>query len=120
MDGDERALDRIAAGLLKPLPWNFVERPWGGMLILANKGLCPLPDQARVTGSGLGEAFEIAAYDADEEARAYPGRLRFEDGSELALPALLRRHAEVLLGPALARAHGGAFPLLPKTLDVKE
>ncbi|HEX7081774.1 MAG TPA: hypothetical protein VF329_12240 [Gammaproteobacteria bacterium] len=120
MDGDERALDRVAAGLLKPLAWNFVERPWGGMRIRAYKGLCPLPDQARLTGSGLGEAFEIAAYDADEEARAYPSRLRFEDGSELALPALLRRHADVLLGPALARAHGGAFPLLPKTLDVKE
>ncbi len=84
------------------------------------KGLCPLPDQARLTGFGLGESFEIAACDEDEEARAHPSRLRFEDGSELSLPVLLARHAGTLLGPAWVRRHGANFPLLPKLLDVKE
>ncbi len=84
------------------------------------KGLCPLPEQPRLTGCGLGESFEIAACDEDEEARAHPSRLRFEDGSELPLPALLARHAAALLGPAWVRRHGGTFPLLPKLLDVKE
>lgn len=120
LEGEEAVLERTASCLLKPLPCNFVERPWGGMRIREYKGSCPLPDQPRVTGAGLGEAFEIAAYDADDEARAHPSRLRFEDGSQLALPALLRRHATRFLGDALADAHGGAFPLLPKTLDVAE
>ena len=120
MDGEEATLNEVASGILKPSPCNFVERPWGGVRIREYKRLCPLPDQASVTGAGLGEAFEISAYDADEEARAHPSRLRFEDGSELALPALLRRHATRFLGPRLAAAHGGAFPLLPKTLDVRE
>jgi len=120
MDGDEAVLDEVSSRLLKPLPCNFVERPWGGMRIREYKRVCPLPDQPAVTGAGLGEAFEIAAYDADEEARAHPSRLRFEDGSTVALPALLRRHPARFLGQALADAYGGAFPLLPKTLDVRE
>src|SRR5690554_1998923 len=120
LDGDARTAERIGAGLLKTSPCNFVERPWGGMRIREYKGVCPLPDQPELTGSGLGEAFEIAAYDADDEAREHPSRVRFEDGSEAALPALLRRHAERWLGPELADRHGGAFPLLPKTLDVRE
>ncbi len=120
IEGDEAALAEAASGILKPLRCNFVERPWGGMRMREYKGVCALPDQPRVTGMGLGEAFEIAAFDADDEARAHPSRVRFADGSELALPALLRRHAARFLGPALADAHGGAFPLLPKTLDVRE
>jgi len=120
MDGEEAVLSEVASGILKPLPCNFVERPWGGMRIREYKRLCPLPDQPLVTGAGLGEAFEIAAYDADEEARAHPSRLRFQDGSQLALPALLRRHPTRFLGPSLGDAHGGSFPLLPKTLDVRE
>ena len=120
LDGDARVAERIATGLLKTSPCNFVERPWGGMRIRAYKGVCPLPDQPALTGAGLGEAFEISAYDADDEAREHPSRVRFEDGSEAALPALLRRHAERWLGPELADRHGGAFPLLPKTLDVRE
>lgn len=119
-DGERAVVDRVAAGLLKPLRCNFVERPWGGMRIREYKGVCPLPDQSALTGTGLGEAFEISAYDADDEAREHPSRIRFEDGSEAALPALLRRHAERLLGRELADRHGGAFPLLPKTLDVRE
>jgi mannose-6-phosphate isomerase class I len=120
MDGDAAAVDTVASAILKPHPCNFVERPWGGMRIRAYKRVFPLPDQPALTGAGLGEAFEIAAYDADEEARAHPSRLRFADGSGLALPALLRRHASRLLGEELADAHGGGFPLLPKTLDVRE
>src|SRR5690606_23570815 len=120
MDGDEAVLDEVSSRLLKPLPCNFVERPWGGMRIREYKRVCPLPDQPGITGAGLGEAFEIAAFDADEEARAHPSRLRFADGSGLALPALLRRHPVRFLGQALADAYGGAFPLLPKTLDVRE
>src|SRR5690606_28446377 len=120
MDGDEAVLNEVASGILKPIPCNFVERPWGGMLIREYKRLCPLPDQARIAGAGLGEAFEIAAYDADEEARAHPSRIRFEDGSQVALPALLRRHSVRFLGQPLSDAYGGAFPLLPKTLDIRE
>ena len=120
LDGDTGLAERIGTALLKTSPCNFVERPWGGMRIRAYKRLCPLPDQPALTGAGLGEAFEISAYDADDEAREHPSRVRFEDGSSAALPALLRRHAERWLGPELAERHGGAFPLLPKTLDVRE
>ncbi|MBN1237260.1 MAG: hypothetical protein JXB36_02100 [Gammaproteobacteria bacterium] len=120
LDGDSGLVDRLSAGLLKPLCNNFVERPWGGMRMRGYKGLCALPDQPAVTGAGLGEAFEIAAYDADDEARAHPSVLRFEDGSELALPRLLARHGDALLGPSFTSRYGGVFPLLPKTLDVKE
>lgn len=120
MDGDPVVLDQVAARLVKPLPYNFVERPWGGTRIREYKGIAAQLDQSVPRDARLGEAFEISAYDADEEARAYPSRIRFEDGSRLALPALLRRHAERLLGPELANAHGGGFPLLPKTLCVRE
>lgn len=120
MDGEEATLTEVASGILKPLRCNFVERPWGGMRIRKYKRLCPLPDQPLVSGFGLGEAFEISAYDADDEARAHPSRLRFDDGSSVALPALLRRHSARFLGQALSDAYGGAFPLLPKTLDVRE
>ena len=72
------------------------------------------------TGFGLGEAFEIAADDSDDEARQYPSRVRFADGSELTLPSLLATHADALLGPAFAQRYGARFPLLPKTLDIAE
>jgi len=97
-----------------------VERPWGGMLIRSFKGLCPLPDQSSVHGMGLGEAFEIAAWDEDDEARAHPSRLRFPDGSEITLPELLRECGNDLLGQEFVSRYGRAFPLLPKTLDIKE
>lgn len=118
--GDQEALGRIRANLLKPLKNNFVERPWGGMRIREFKGLCALPDQLAVTGLGLGEAFEIAAYGEDAEAREHPSRLRLEDGSELTLAELLERHAESLLGERFTARFGSRLPLLPKILDIKE
>jgi mannose-6-phosphate isomerase class I len=69
---------------------------------------------------GLGEAFEIAAYDEDEEAARYPSRLRLRDGSELTLAQLLSKHSEVFLGRELVARYGPRFPLLPKTLDIRE
>lgn len=119
-DGDAALVDRLASGLLIPLSNNFVERPWGGMRMRDYKGLCPLPAQPAIGGAGLGEAFEIAAYDADDEARSHPSLLRFEDGSTLELPDLLRQHGAVLLGSAFVERFGEGFPLLPKTLDIKQ
>src|SRR5690606_9843317 len=100
-DGDAALVDSLACGLLRPLPDNFVERPWGGMRMRGYKGVDAPVDQRTVGRSradtALGEAFEIAACDADAEARAHPSRLRFEDGSQITLPDLLRRHAPALL-----------------------
>ena len=53
-----------------------------------------------MNGLGIGEAFELAAYDADEEARRHPSRVMFADGSTLSLPVLLARHGGRLLGDA--------------------
>ena len=88
--GDKIAVAEAARTLLKPLKHNFVERPWGGALIRSFKGLYPLPDQPMMSGLGLGESFELSAWDDDAEARAHPSRLRFSDGSEVSLPELLR------------------------------
>ena len=68
----------------------------------------------------IGECFEIAADDRDAEARRYPSRIRFRDGSMATLPALLDAHAETLLGRPFVARHGKHWPLLPKTLDVVE
>ncbi len=118
--GDRGVAERMARGLVRPVRTNFVERPWGGSLIREFKGLCPLPEQRAVTGAGLGESFEIAACDEDPETRAYPSSVVLEDGSSVALPALLRAHAETLLGPRFVARFGASFPLLPKLLDIKE
>lgn len=118
LDGSEEVLESIASSPLKLRPDNFVARPWGGFKLHRYKGLETA--EGAMDPVRLGEAFEIAACDADAEARAYPSIVRFDDGSQLALPELLQRHAARLLGPGLAEAYGGAFPLLPKTLDVKE
>jgi len=120
LNGDRETLARVASRLLKPLKNNFVERPWGGTRIREFKRLAPLPDQRAATGMGLGEAFEIAAYDGDSEARQYPSRLRFEDGSEVSLARLLDRCADELLGSEFTERFGACVPLLPKTLDIKE
>ena len=120
LNGDRETLARVASRLLKPLKNNFVERPWGGTRMREYKRLAPLPDQRAVTGMGLGEAFEIAAYDGDSEARQYPSRLRFADGSEVSLARLLDRRAEGLLGSEFLERFGACVPLLPKTLNVKE
>ena len=120
LDGDRGMLASVSSRLLKPLNNNFVERPWGGTRIRQFKRLAPLPNQRAATGMGLGEAFEIAAYDGDSEARQYPSRLRFADGSELSLAKLLDRRAEELLGSEFAERFGRCVPLLPKTLNIKE
>jgi mannose-6-phosphate isomerase class I len=105
---------------LKPLKNNFVERPWGGTMMREFKRLAPLPDQRVMSGMGLGEAFEIAAFDTDTEARQYPSRVRTADGSLRSLPELLAERGEELLGRKFSSQFGTCIPLLPKTLNVKE
>jgi mannose-6-phosphate isomerase class I len=115
--GDRSLAARLAARLLRPVPGNFVARPWGGPAIRGFKDVAP----ASGAGDGpWGEAFEIAAYDADPEARAHPSRLALDDGSEISLPQLLSVHGAGILGAEFVARFGGCFPLLPKTLDVKE
>jgi len=67
-----------------------------------------------------GEAFEIAAYDDDAESRQFPSRLRFADGSEANLAEILARQPDGVLGSEFASLYGARFPLLPKTLNIKE
>lgn len=112
--GDAARVAQLATTLLKPLNDNLVERPWGGRRILDYKRLPGTPERR------FGEAFELAADDADLEARQYPSRVRFDDGSELTLPALLEVHGETLLGAAFVGRYGRRLPLLPKTLDIAE
>ena len=118
--GDAALASELAGELISPRRDNFVERPWGGTGMRRFKRLCELPAQLEVTGLGLGEAFEIAAYDADEEAAKYPSRLRLRDGSEITLSRLLATHGEILLGREFVGRYGARFPLLPKTLDIRE
>lgn len=114
-------VQRIASQIIKPLKNNFVERPWGGTRIREFKGLCPLPEQPLIGGSGIGESFEIAAFDGDSEAREFPSKVRLSDGSIVPLPRLLERHGELLLGKDfVARHEGRHYPLLPKFLDIQE
>ena len=120
MLGADDGLVRLASKLIKPLKNNFVERPWGGMQIREFKGLAPLLDQHAISGMGLGEAFEIAAFDNDYEASQHPSLLQLDDGSVVSLPELLARHAEALLGREFVSQFGSSIPLLPKTLDVRE
>jgi hypothetical protein len=120
LDGDSDTLARVASSLLKPLNDNFVERPWGGSRIRQFKGLDPAPEQAAMGGTVVGEAFEIAAYDDDPEARKYPSLLRFGDRSEISLASVLERQVDGLLGSDFARRFGARIPLLPKILNIKE
>ncbi len=110
----------LRSKLIKPVATNFVERPWGGTMIREFKGFSPLPEDDMRTGFGLGESFEIAACDADPEAREYPSRVRLADGSLISLADLLAVHGETLLGAGFVAQHGAGFPLLPKILDIKE
>ena len=112
--------DELSTALIVPLHNNFVERPWGGMKIRAFKQLCSLPEQISATGFGLGESFEIAAYDRDDEARDHPSLVRMPDTSVVSLPTLLAAHGEHILGIDFVQRFGACFPLLPKTLDIKE
>ncbi len=112
--------DPLAQRIIKPLRNNFVERPWGGTRIRAFKGMCPLPDQREIAGAGIGEAFEIAAFDDDYESAKFPSLVRLEDGSVQSLPELFAKRGHELLGEAFVERFGPCFPLLPKTLDVLE
>jgi hypothetical protein len=119
LQGDIALAEQTASALIVPRRDNFVERPWGGTALRRFKR-SELPDQGGTTTASVGEAFEIAAFDMDPEAARYPSRLRFEDGSELTLPQLLARHGDVVLGPSFVAHYGACFPLLPKTLDIRE
>ena len=128
MDDNARAEWELGTSLIRPEPDNFVERPWGGHWIRRFKsgassawadGLGPdAAGDAEVPR--WGEAFEISAYDADDEASRFPSRVRLADGTVTPLPALLEAYSGALLGEAFVGRYGACFPLLPKTLDVKE
>ncbi|HJR71088.1 MAG TPA: type I phosphomannose isomerase catalytic subunit, partial [Gammaproteobacteria bacterium] len=94
-----------------------MERPWGGTRLKAFKGL---PVAGRAGERAIGESFELAADDADDEARRHPSVLMLADGSTIGLPALLAVHADTMLGEAFVQRHGRRYPLLPKLLDVAE
>ena len=115
--GDRAAAGRLSTSLLVPLNDNFVARPWGGFRLRELKRANVASGDAR---ERIGECFEIAADDRDEEARRYPSRVRLGDGSIASLPALLDAHAETLFGARFVAQHGRRWPLLPKTLDVVE
>ena len=110
----------LARSIIKPLPNNFVERPWGGTRIRQFKNLCALPDQRVIGGAGLGESFEIAAFDGDPEACRFPSMVRLANGELASLPALLEAHGELILGKEWVSRHGRCIPLLPKFLCVAE
>jgi hypothetical protein len=117
LQGDRTVAVPLAKGLLKPRADNLVERPWGGARIREFKGLgadVGRPDRP------IGESFELAADDGDDEARRHPSVIPLADGSVVTLPALLAVHADTLLGTAFVRAYGRRLPLLPKLLDVVE
>lgn len=110
-------LDELASSLIRVERDNLVERPWGGGWIEQFKQI-EVPQAGR--NAPWGEAFEISAFAADEEAGRYPSRFRFDDGSLIDLPALLDAQAGKLLGPDFTALYGSTFPLLPKTLNIKE
>lgn len=110
----------LRSKLIKPVASNLVERPWGGTMLRQYKGLGPLSEQGGQARRRFGEAFEIAACDADREARDYPSRVRLADGSVISLADLLAAYGDTLLGAGFVARHGAGFPLLPKTLDIKE
>jgi hypothetical protein len=117
--GDAAPAAELAAQLISPRRDNFVERPWAGTGMRRFKRLAEHAGEREIT-AGLGEAFEIAADDADEEARKHPSKVQLHDGSEITLPQLLAAHGEILLGREFVARYGARFPLLPKTLDIRE
>ncbi|GAB4256254.1 MAG: hypothetical protein Kow0092_02170 [Deferrisomatales bacterium] len=114
--GQAGALAAVGRCVLQLRPDNLVERPWGGRRLLAYKGL---PDDLE-PGKRFGEAFEVSAAPSDPESRAHPSVVRFPDGSEMPLPDLLKVAGRQVLGEGVREAFGGEFPLLPKTLDIRE
>jgi mannose-6-phosphate isomerase class I len=117
LEGDREVAEVLARRLLVPLRDNLVERPWGGTRLRSFKRLAAEGTQAERT---FGESFELAADDADDEARRHPSILTLDDDSKVALPALLAVHAQTLLGEAFVGRYGRRWPLLPKLLDVAE
>ena len=117
LQGDRAAAAELASRLVIPARDNLVERPWGGTRLRAFKAL---PAAGRAGERAIGESFELAADDADDEARRHPSVLTLADGSTIGLPALLAVHAETMLGEAFVEKHGRRYPLLPKLLDVAE
>jgi mannose-6-phosphate isomerase class I len=115
--GEKHVLAALAASLIPVERNNLVARPWGGHWIEGFKGI---QGREAAGDSPWGEAFEISAFAADDEARRYPSVVRFDDGSSVDLPALLEAQGEALLGADFIDRYGATFPLLPKTLDVKE
>ena len=115
MAGDSVAATALGARLIKPRCDNLVERPWGGNRLRDFKRL------GAAAGSGtIGESFELAADDSDDEARKYPSVIDLHDGSSITLPSLLSAHAETLLGAEFVGRYGRRLPLLPKLLDIAE
>jgi mannose-6-phosphate isomerase class I len=117
LQGDTAAAAELASRLVIPERDNLVERPWGGTRLKAFKGLRA---GGRSGERAIGESFELAADDADDEARRHPSVLTLADGSTITLPALLAVHADTMLGESFVRRHGRRYPLLPKLLDVGE
>jgi mannose-6-phosphate isomerase class I len=115
MAGDSVTAATLGARLLKPRRDNLVERPWGGNRLRDFKRL-----GAAAASGTIGESFELAADDSDDEARKYPSVIDLHDGSNVTLPALLSAHAETLLGAEFVGRYGRRLPLLPKLLDVAE
>lgn len=115
LSGEGCVLDALSTSLIRIERDNLVERPWGGTWLNQYKAIPASADDTR-----WGEAFEIAAFDDDDEARRFPSQIVFDDGSRVDLPALLRRQGRAILGEAFIDRYGPCFPLLPKTLDVKE
>jgi mannose-6-phosphate isomerase class I len=111
---------QIAGRVIVTAANNFVERPWGGTQLRELKGLCSLPEQVEVSGFGLGESFELAAFDDDQEAAEHPSRIIAPDEDLGLLPDLIRAHAEALLGESWVARYGRCIPLLPKFLNVRE
>ena len=115
MAGDSVAAAALGARLLKPRHDNLVERPWGGTRLREFKRL-----GAATTQRTIGESFELAADDSDDEARQYASVIDLGDGSNVTLPWLLSAHAGTLLGAEFVGRYGPRLPLLPKLLDVAE
>ncbi len=117
---DPACVDEFRRSLIVPFNNNLVPRPWGGSKLLEFKGLDQALQPVATSSLPVGEAFEIAAFDDDAEARKFPSFVECSDGSAIELPDLLAAYSEALLGEAFVARYGARFPLLPKVLDIKE
>ncbi|MEE8308368.1 MAG: type I phosphomannose isomerase catalytic subunit [Gammaproteobacteria bacterium] len=107
---DPGVITQLRGGPLVPRNDNLVPRPWGGDLLSKFKGL------SAISGSPVGECFEISAWPGDPEAHRFPSVIQFADGSEMPLPSLLTAAGAEIFGEQFT----ANFPLLPKLLDIKE